>query len=90
VELLVWVFVSTLFIGLYRVSSNITLERNQDMSDIYAQNFQLVHVIAVLRIQEIYEEYGPVDEMPFTLHNIPLHLKRWPHGMKDGPESCSS
>jgi hypothetical protein len=89
VELLVWVFVSTLFIGLYRVSSNITLERNQDMSDIYAQNFQLVHVIAVLRIQEIYEEYGPVDDMSLILHNTPLHLKG-PHGMKDGPERCSS
>ncbi len=60
------------------------------MSAIYAQNFQLVHVIAVLRIQEIYEEYGPVDEMSFTLHNIPLHLKGWPHWMEDRPEGSSS
>lgn len=89
-ELLVSVCVSTLFIGLSRVSSNITLERNQDMSDNYAQNFQLVHVIAGLRIQEIYEEYGPVDDMSFIIHNLPLHLKGWPHGMKDGPEGCSS
>jgi hypothetical protein len=47
-------------------------------------------VIAVPRMEEICEEYGGVDAMAFILHNMPMHLDVWPHGMKDGPEGCSS
>jgi hypothetical protein len=47
-------------------------------------------VIAVPRMEEIYEECGVVDAMAFIVHSMPMHLKRCQHAMKDGPEHCSS